>query len=367
MQNIKVKEIGEIIEGFAPLDLQEEYDNCGLQVGDPDMDITGILITIDVTSEIIKEAEENSCNLIISHHPVTLSGIKKITPDNLPGGLILDAIKKNIAIYSAHTNIDSIKSGVSGVLAEKLGLINTRILDQRKNLIVKLVTFVPVDNADKVRNALFEAGAGHIGNYDSCSYNLSGFGTFRGNENSNPFVGQPGKIHKEEELRIETIFPVNIQNRVVKSLIEAHPYEEPAFDIYPLNNKSDFYGYGIIGELLEPVHPTEFIKKLKHTTHSGCIRHTEILNTSIQKVAICGGSGSFLIKKAILSGADIFISGDIKYHQFFDAPKTMIICDIGHYESEQFTKELFFKILTKKIPNFAIRLSKINTNPIKYF
>ena len=367
MDSIKVKDIISCLEEAAPLSFQEDYDNSGLQVGDYDTVVNGVLITLDVTPEIIEEAKVNNCNLIISHHPVTLSGIKKMAGNSLPVQILTEAIRNNISIYAAHTNLDSVKNGVSGILAQKLDLINCKLLSPRKNQLLKLVTFVPHEYAGKVRNAIFEAGAGHIGNYDCCSYNIEGEGTFRGDNSTNPFVGEKGKLHTEKEIRIETIIPAFLQNKILKALIEAHPYEEPAYDFYMLENSWDKVGFGIIGELRETKEPTEFLKYLKSVTQTGCIRHTQTSVKQIKKVALCGGSGSFLLQKALNAKADVFISGDFKYHQFFETSKSMMIADIGHYESEQFTKELFFEIVTKKFPNFAVRLSEINSNPIKYY
>ena len=367
MQKIKLKEIVDYLEYEIPLDFQEDYDNCGLQTGDPETLITGILITLDVTPEIIIEALDKKCNLILSHHPVTLAGIKKMTGETLPVQIFREAIKNNIAIYSAHTNIDSLKNGVSGIFAKKLGLINTGILSFQKKQLLKLVTFVPVEYVEKVRNALFEAGAGNIGNYGCCSYNIEGEGTFQGNESANPFVGNKGELHFEKEIRIETVLPVYLKNKVLKSLLSSHPYEEVAYDFYQLENNYEEVGFGIIGELKEAQKPVEFLKYLKEITKTGCIRHTQMPDKQIKKVAICGGSGSFLIEKAKSAGADVFITGDVKYHQFFEINKDMMIADIGHYESEQFVKELFFDVIIKKFPTFAARFSEINTNPIKYF
>ena len=367
MQNIKVKDIISCLEEAAPPSFQEDYDNSGLQVGDYNADVSGILITLDVTPEIVEEAHRNNCNLIISHHPVTLSGIKKMTGNSFPVQILTEAIRNNISIYAAHTNIDSVKNGVSGILAKKLDLINCEILFPRKNLLLKLVTFVPNDYADKVRNAIFEAEAGHVGNYDCCSYNIEGEGTFRGDDSTNPFVGEKGKPHTEKEVRIETIVPDFLKNAVLKALLETHPYEEPAYDFYMLENSWDKVGFGIIGELKEAKTPTDFLKYLKSVTQTGCIRYTQTSVKQIKRVALCGGSGSFLLQKALNAKADVFISGDFKYHQFFETSKGMMIADIGHYESEQFTKELFFEIVTKKFPNFAVRLSEINSNPIKYY
>ena len=257
-------------------------------------------------------------------------------------------------------------NGVNGRIAQKIGLKDVKILAPKENVLRKLVTFVPEAHAEKVRTALFEAGAGQIGNYDSCSYNSKGDGTFRASEKSKPFVGEKGKIHTEKEIRIETIFPQHVQNQVITSLKTSHPYEEVAYDIYSINNQFEQAGSGIIGTLEKPEDELIFLERLKKTFDTKAIRHTSLLEKPISKVAICGGAGSFLLRNAMSKKADIFISSDFKYHQFFDADRRILIADIGHYESEQFTKDIFYEILTKKFPNFAVIISKIVTNPIKY-
>ncbi|MGM0407407.1 MAG: Nif3-like dinuclear metal center hexameric protein [Bacteroidota bacterium] len=363
---MKISEITSYLESFAPLALQEDYDNAGLIIGNPGQDINGALITLDVTDEVIDEAINKNLNLIIAHHPVIFSGLKKITGKNYIERIIIKAIKNDIAIYAAHTNLDNILGGVNSKIAQKLNLKNTRILSPLKNHLLKLVYFVPVDQAEQTRKAIFEAGAGHIGNYDMCSYNLEGKGTFRAGEDTNPFVGSKDELHFEDELRIEAIFPKPIKNAVVKALIDAHPYEEVAYDIYSLDNEFDRAGIGIIGELEKEIPEMEFLKIVKTAFGSQCIRHTKLLKKPIKKVAVCGGSGSFLLKNAINQNADIFISADFKYHQFFDAEDKIIIADIGHFESEQVTKELFYELLIKKFPKFAIHLTEVNSNPINY-
>lgn len=362
---IRLRDIAGLIESVAPAELQESYDNSGVQLGNPDDQVNGALICIDVTEQVIDEAIELGVNLIISHHPLIFAGIKKIG-DDATGHIIRKAIKHDIAIYSAHTNIDSITGGVSSRLADKLGLKEQKILQPRKDKLCKLVTFVPHAQAEEVRQALFDAGAGHIGNYDSCSYNITGQGSFRGGDHSKPYVGEKGVLHFEPETRIETIFPNYLEGRVINALLEAHPYEEVAYDIYPLKNSWDRVGFGVVGVLPEAMLTEEFLLYLKEVCKAGVIRHTAITTKEIRKVALCGGSGSFLLKDAIRAGADIFISGDFKYHQFFEAENKIIIADIGHYESEQFTKEVFCEILTKKFHNFALHLSQVNSNPIKY-
>lgn len=361
-----LKQITQYVESIAPLAFQESYDNSGLIIGNPDDEISGILITLDITEEILDEAISKGLNLIICHHPIVFSGIKKLNSKNYIERCVAKAIKNDISIYAAHTNLDSVFGGVNSKICEKLELQNCKILAPIPQFLKKLVTFVPVGDAEKVRTAIFEAGAGHIGNYDSCSYNVNGQGTFRGNNNTNPHVGEKNQLHFEEEVRIETIFPKHIQSKVIKALLQAHSYEEVAYDIYPLENDYQQAGIGMIGELAEPMDEISFLKKLKAVFRCEVVKHTQLLGKPIRKVAVCGGAGSSYLAKAIAQKADIFVSGDFKYHQFFDAEKQIVIADIGHYESEQFTKEVFYELLTKKFPKFAVHLSAINTNPVNY-
>ncbi len=364
---MKIKEIIKHIEEFAPLSLQESYDNAGLIIGNADRNINQALICLDITEDTLNEAIKNNCELIISHHPIIFKGLKTITGSSLAERVVIEVIKSNIAIYAVHTNLDNVLEGVNGKISEKLGLTKLRVLQNRKELLRKLVTFCPLEQASKVREALFKAGAGSIGNYDSCSFNTEGKGTFRANKNAKPFVGEKNILHSEKEERIETIYPAYKESAVLKNLFLTHPYEEVAYDIYPLENVFSNVGSGIFGELDEEMAEKDFLEKLKNIFKTESIRHTAFLNKKIKKVAICGGSGSFLIHSAKLSGADIFISADIKYHDFFEADGNMLIADIGHYESEQFTKELIYDILIKKIPTFALRISEMETNPVKYF
>jgi dinuclear metal center YbgI/SA1388 family protein len=364
---IKVSDIANYIESYAPAALQESYDNAGLLVGNPGNTVSSVLVTLDVTENVVEEAIGKKANLIIAHHPVIFSGLKKITGKNYIERSIIKAIKNDIAIFSAHTNLDRITGGVNTKICEKLGLINCEVLQPEKNLLKKLVTFIPLKNAEKVREAVFIAGAGNIGNYDYCGYNSEGLGSFRGNEDSTPFAGEKNKIHYEKEIRFETIFPSFLQNKVVMALINSHPYEEVAYDIYPLDNTHGKIGMGMIGSLQNPVSENKFLEILKTTFKTGCIKHTALKGEKVKKVAVCGGSGSFLLNNAINRHADFFVSGDFKYHQFFDAENKIVIADIGHYESEQFTKELFYELLTKKFPKFAVHFSEVNTNPVFYF
>lgn len=363
---MRLKEITQLIESVAPLSFQESYDNAGLVIGHPEDEISGALITLDITEEILDEAISKKLNLIIAHHPIIFSGLKKLNGKNYIERCVIKAIRNGIAIYAAHTNLDSVIGGVNSKICDKLGLRNCRILSPMSGMLKKLVTFVPTADAGKVRNALFEAGAGHIGNYDSCSFNLSGTGSFRGNSQSNPYVGEKNQVHFEEETRVELIFPKNLQSGIVRALLNSHPYEEVAYDIYSLENEYTQAGIGMIGELSAPMDELEFLRKLKDTFHCPVVRHTRLIGKPVRSIAVCGGSGSSYLRTAIARGADVFISGDFKYHQFFDAENQIVIADIGHYESEQFTKEVFYELLTKNFPKFAIHLSAVSTNPVSY-
>ncbi len=362
---MKIKEITNRLEEYAPLTLQEPYDNAGLLTGSPDRETNKVLITLDVTHEVMDEAIGKGCDMIVAHHPLIFKALKRLTGDDESQQLIIKAIKNDIALYAVHTNIDNVLNGVNGILAQKLGLKNTHILATKKGGLKKLVTFCPDNYADKVREAIFLAGAGHIGNYDSCSYNLKGEGTFRGLEGTNPFVGIKGEIHFEKETRIETIVPDYKINAVINAMLVAHPYEEVAYDVYPLENENSKTGAGIIGEPGEETGERKFLEKVKNILKTGAIRHSQLTGKKVGKVAICGGSGSFLTQQAFRAGADIFITGDVKYHDFFGYAGKMVIADAGHYETEQFTKELIYSILKENFPNFALLISEVNTNPVR--
>ena len=364
---MKLKEITDCLEAFTPLAYQESYDNAGLICGNHNMDIKGALICLDSTEAIIDEAIANGCNLVIAHHPIIFSGLKKITGKNYVERVIIKAIQNNIAIYAAHTNLDNVHCGVNAQIAKKLGLINCKILAPSSNAgLKKLITFCPEANAEAIRTALFVAGAGHIANYDQCSFNTPGTGTFRAGEGTTPFVGKQGQQHRENELRIETIYPQHIESALIKALLKAHPYEEVAYDLVSLTNTNNRIGAGLIGELTSETDEMLFLKQLKTLMNTDSIRYTALRDKKIKKIAVCGGSGSFLLGDAIKNGAELFITSDFKYHQFFDAENHIVIADIGHYETEQFTMELFYDILKEKFSTFAFLITKINTNPIKY-
>ncbi|TVR77573.1 MAG: Nif3-like dinuclear metal center hexameric protein [Chitinophagaceae bacterium] len=363
---MQIQNIIEKLEDFAPIPLQESYDNCGLMAGDSQADASGALLCLEVTDNVLNEAIEKKLNLIIAHHPLIFGGIKSLTPDTETGRLLIKALKNNIAIYAIHTNIDKVKNGVSFKMAEKLGLEKTEILSPEKGTLRKLVTFSPPKYAEKVKEAIFKAGAGHIGEYSECSYNLSGLGTFKASENTNPFSGEKNKRQEDAEIRIETIFPFYKKSGILKALKKAHPYEEVAYDIYPLENENQTVGLGAIGSFSSSKNTDDFLNLVKKSFKCGCIRYTDSGKKKIKKVAVCGGSGASLFSKAKALGADAYISADFKYHDFFEGLTDTIIIDIGHYESEQFTVEIFHSIISQNFPNFAVQISDLSTNPINY-
>ncbi|MDF2449589.1 MAG: Nif3-like dinuclear metal center hexameric protein [Bacteroidota bacterium] len=355
------------LENFAPLSYQESYDNCGLLTGQKDQEITGALLCLDCTEAIIEEAIKKKCNLVIAHHPIIFGGLKKINGNNYVERTIIKAIQNNIAIYACHTNLDNVIRGVNKKIADKIGLVNQKILSPRKSLLKKLVTFVPPSHLEVVKENLFNAGAGNIGNYDSCSFILEGTGTFRGNDLSNPTVGEKRKLSTEKEIRLEVIFESINETKIISTLKSCHPYEEVAYDIYQLENYYQNIGSGITGELPTEMDEKEFLDLLKAIFKVKFLKHTAFRNNPIKKVALCGGSGSFLLKNAINCKSDIYISSDFKYHEFFDAEGKILIADIGHYETEQFTPEIFYEIISNKFPTFASYLTETNTNPVNYF
>ena len=364
---MKIKEIIAAIEWFAAPELQEDYDNAGLITGRHDAECTGALCCLDVNLEVLKEARDNNCNLILAHHPVIFKGLKRINGNNYVERVIIEAIRNDIAIYACHTNLDNVLLGVNNSFAEKLGLQNTRILAPKTKMLRRLITFAPLEHAEKVRQAVFAAGAGHIGKYAECSFNSVGTGTFKAEEGADPFVGEIGQQHQEQENKIEIVYPFYLETQVVNALVAAHPYEEVAYDIFTMENVHFGIGAGIIGELAAPVSETDFLQKLKEAFNLTVIRHTRLKDKPVQKVAVCGGSGAFLIRKAVAAGADFYVSADIKYHEFFDAEGKTVIADIGHYESEQYTIDLLQALVLKKFPTFAVLKTKVNTNPVAYF
>jgi dinuclear metal center YbgI/SA1388 family protein len=363
---MKLTDLTSFLDSAIPLSFQEGYDNSGLQVGLPDKEVTSALICLDITDEVLDEAGYNGCHVIISHHPLIFTGITKLSGRTVTERLLLKAIKQDVAIYSAHTNLDVMGNGVSRKIAEKLELNNVRTLSPLKNRLLKLVTFIPENHLDEVREAIFNAGAGIAGNYDRCSFITQGTGSFRGDENSNPYVGEKGKMHFEKEVRFETIMFSHLKDKVINALLETHPYEEVAYDVYQLENDNIEIGLGCTGDMPEPMEEKNFLRSVESVFAAKGIRYSKLTGNKITKVALCGGSGGALIKEAIASGANAFITADVRYHSFFEAGNKMIIIDIGHYESEKFSAEILYNLITKKFPTFALRFSEINTNPVNY-
>ena len=364
---MNVKEIISVLENIAPLASQESYDNSGLIVGQAEMEVSNTLISLDCTEDIIQEAIENNCNLVISHHPILFKGLKKLTGSNYVERTLLLAIKHDVAIFAAHTNLDHYLYGVNYKIAQILGIDQPQILAPSAQSQIKLIVYVPNDALEKVRNAIFDAGGGTIGNYDKVSFTSDGACTYQGNENSNSTYAAKGEFHSEAETKLEVLISKYKSQKIVNAMIAAHPYEEVAYDLIPIENLNSYEGAGMIGELTESIDETSFLKILKDKFKCGCIKHTALRNKPIKKIAWCGGSGSFLLNAAKAKNADIFITGDFKYHEFFDAEDQLIIADIGHYESEQFTIELIADLIRKKIPTFAPYLTEKNTNPVNYF
>jgi dinuclear metal center YbgI/SA1388 family protein len=355
------------LENWAPSVLQETYDNAGLLTGDPLQDCTGVICALDVTENIISEAIGNSCNLIVAHHPFLFTPLKKITGSTAVERTLIQAIKHDIAVYAIHTNLDNVLHGVNGKIADRLGIIQRQVLEPKANTLRKLYTFVPVASMESVRSALFKAGAGHIGQYSECSFSSEGHGTFKASAGTAPFVGKVGERHTEKELKLEVIFPFYLQKNIISSLKGAHPYEEVAYDVVQLENTHEVTGSGLIGHLQNPMSEKEFLMLVKKQFETPLIRHTALRNRTVNKVALCGGAGSFLARKAKAAGADAYLSADFKYHEFFEGDENMILCDIGHFESEQFTMDLLVEHLTGNFPTFAIRKSVVSTNPVRYY
>ncbi|MBZ9628508.1 Nif3-like dinuclear metal center hexameric protein [Psychroflexus sp. CAK1W] len=362
-----VNDFIEAIEELSPSYYAEDFDNTGLLIGKKSMEVTGALITLDALEAVVDEAIDNNCNLIISFHPIIFSGLKKLNQKTYVERVVHKAIKHDIAVYAMHTALDNVSNGVNGMICEKLGLKNTSVLIPKSKTIKKLTTYVPKANAEKVRNALFEAGGGSIGNYDLCSFNAKGIGTFNGNEKSNPTIGEPGKTQFEKEIQIHMTFSSHLQSRILKALFESHPYEEVAYEVETLENKDQHRGIGMLGELAIPLGITETLSLIKEVFKTKVIRHSQLNDQPIKRIAVLGGSGAFAIENAKAAKADLYITADLKYHDFYKAEDQIILADIGHYESEQYTKDLIHAYLTKKFPNFALVLSNINTNPIQYY
>jgi len=362
-----LQELTQFLDTKIPKSLQESYDNVGLLVGDPAMEISGVLISLDVTEDVVREAIEKGCNLIVAHHPLIFKPLKKITNQGYVERTVYLVIQKGVAVYVAHTNLDHVDFGVNARFAAKLGLSDVKILVPKSAILRKLVVFVPENETDALIRELSDAGAGGIGNYSECSFRVLGTGTFKPNEKANPTIGQHGNFESVKENRVEMIFPSFLESKILNAMRLSHPYEEVAYYVQSVENEWQEVGAGAIGVLDDPLDELDFLQLLKEKMKTGGIRHTAFTGKKIQKIALCGGSGSFLLKNAIQASADAFVTADVKYHDFFDADGKIMYVDIGHFESEQFTGEIFFELLSEKFPNIAVILSSTPTNPVHYF
>ncbi|WP_111682043.1 Nif3-like dinuclear metal center hexameric protein [Winogradskyella tangerina] len=361
-----VQDVINQLHDLAPLTYAEDFDNVGLLVGNKNQSVTNVLVTLDTLEAVVDEAIEKNCNLIVSFHPIIFKGLKKLTGKTYVERVVIKAIKHDIAIFSIHTALDNAFQGVNSIICDRLGLVNKQILIPQKNTIKKLQTYIPKANADELRKALADAGAGSIGNYDACSFNFEGIGTYKGNEDSDPTIGERGQLHSENETAISVVFEKHFESKVLKALFNAHPYEEIAYEITTLDNSSPYIGMGMIGEVSGELSEQEALQHIKTSMNATVVRHSKLLNRKVKKIAVLGGSGSFAIGAAKAAGADLLVTADLKYHDFFSAEHNIVLADIGHYESEQFTKTFLVDYLSKKITNFAIILSTTNTNPVKY-
>lgn len=349
---MKIKELTAYLEQLAPPAYQESYDNAGLLVGDPEATIRGVLICLDSTEAVIQDAIERDCNLIIAHHPIIFKGLRKITGRSYVERVVVQAIKNDIAVYAIHTNLDNVyERGVNAKIAERLGLINTRLLAPKQTL-KKLSSFVPALHQQQVEEALIRAGVDQVAFTHQTTYST--------------VAPHSADAFEAEYLKLETLFPEANSREVLKALQHSQPDQQVHFDIVTVENYSDSVGSGMIGELPTSLSEHNFLQLLKERMQSACIRHTQLLDREIKRVAVCGGAGGFLLPRAIAQNADIFVTADYKYHEFFDADGRLVIADIGHYESEQFTIELLHDIISEKFSNFAAYCTKVNTNPVHY-
>lgn len=366
MKIMKILDVIKYLDQLIPAGYQESYDNCGLQVGDTSAEITGALISLDLTEAVVDEAVETRSNLIVTHHPFIFGGLKHIDADSPAGRIIYKLIRNGIAVYSAHTSLDKLSNGVSAQLAKRLGLCNLRILAPDSDSLKQLVVYCPKEQSQQLKDALYAAGAGNIGNYRHCSYSVNGTGTFEPLQGANPFVGTVGSETYTSEERIEMVYPKAFENKIVSALKANHPYETPAYSLIPLSNANPDVGLGIVGELPEDVEIETFIETVKQTVGIPVVRHSELCRKKVRTVALCGGAGAEFIGTAVAQNADIYLTSDIKYHDFQKATGHIVLADIGHYESEQFAKEFFYDKLSEKFRIFAIRIAKTETNFVGY-
>jgi dinuclear metal center YbgI/SA1388 family protein len=367
MSTTTIQELTDFMASLAPPAYQEDYDNAGLIVGNPATTITGVLLALDCTENVVAEAVRRGCNVVVAHHPIVFRGLKKLNGKNYVERTVIDAIRADVALYAIHTNLDHVAHGVNAMIASRLGLSKVRVLAPKRQLLMKLTFFVPDQQSQTVLDALFATGAGHVGNYSECSFQLAGEGTFKPGIDTNPYLGEVGKLERVAEKRVEVLFPAHLETRIMQVLRRSHPYEEVAYYLHRLENEHQDVGAGAIGELPQPMSSSDFLGYVKERMNVNVIKYTPTEAPMVRRVAVCGGAGSFLLPNALSAQADAFITADFKYHEFFDAENRIMICDIGHYESEVFTKQLLFNHISKKFDNFALYLSEVNTNPVSYY
>ncbi|SEH57871.1 dinuclear metal center protein, YbgI/SA1388 family [Epilithonimonas hominis] len=367
ISNMKIKEFINEFEQIIPVRQAEDFDNVGLLCGNPEREISGVLIAHDALEFIIDEAIEKNFNLILCFHPIIFSGLKSITGKNYVERAVLKALENKIAIYAIHTAFDNDYFGVNYKICEVLGLKNQQVLMPKKNQLKKLEVYVPTDSAEKLRNALFVAGAGNIGFYDECSFTIQGDGTFRPLEGSNPVTGTHNERENANEVLINVIFEDYKTNQILFAMKENHPYEEVAYQLITLENDNQYTGLGRCGNLEQEMDELDFLTFIKQKFNIDIIRHSSLNNKKIRTIGVLGGSGASGIKAAMSAKCDAYITGDVKYHDFFFAEGKMLICDIGHFESEQFVVQQLFEILSEKFTTFAIAKTTQKTNPVNYF
>lgn len=364
---MRIQDLIDVLEQYAPPAFQEDFDNAGLLVGDASRECSGALCTLDATEAVIEEAAALGCNLVVTYHPILFKGLRRITGKTYVERAVVGAIRKDIALYAIHTNLDNVREGMNGKIASILGLQGVEPLEPKRGLLKKLFVFVPLTHADPVRQAIFDAGGGHIGRYSDCSFNTAGTGTYQAGEGATPFLGEVGVLHQEPEVKIEVIFYAHMEQRILKAMREAHPYEEVAYDVVSLENAHSGVGSGWIGTLPAALEEAAFLRLLRDVFHLSVVRHSPLLSKPVRRVAVCGGAGGFLTGRALGAGADWLVTADLKYHEFFGAEGRIVLADIGHFESEQYTPSLLYDILREKFSTFALFVSKVRTNPVQYF
>lgn len=363
---MKLKTLIRELENWAPPAYQEAYDNSRLLTGHSEMEITGVLISLDCIESVVDEALANNCNVIVAHHPILFSGIKSLTGKNYVERTLIKAIKNDVAIYAIHTNLDNVISGVNHKIAEKIGLKNTKILAPATGKLMKLETACPEEAVEPIKQAVFEAGGGNIGNYADGWFGVQGTAGFKPKAGANPSIGSIDHYMSKPEMKLEFVFPSHLQQGILQALKKVHPYEEFDYKIIRLENTNQEVGAGLVGDLSMPENTDDFLRRIKAVFGCGVIKYAGKKPSKINKVALCGGAGFFLLHAALSAGADVYITADVKYHEFFDAENRILLADIGHYESEQFTKELIADKLSAALGDLTLLVSNTDTNPVNY-